>query len=101
MLSAEARVATDRPSPYLRQLCRHFAHKADVSFTDAAGEIRLGPGTCRLEAGERGLLLRAVAAEAPELEAVQRIVGAHLERFGRRDGLAVAWGPAVADGRSG
>ncbi|EFC82621.1 DUF2218 domain-containing protein [Parafrankia sp. EUN1f] len=45
------------------------------------------PLTARAEA----LDLLAAAPTAEELDVVKDVVGSHLERFGRRDGLAVHW----------
>jgi hypothetical protein len=101
-----ARVATERPALYLRQLCQHFAdarerHGAqefDVAFDDHEGLIDFAPvvsGTCRLNAGQEGVLMvEASGSDQATLERVQRIVTRHLERFGRTDGLTVEWGPA-------
>jgi hypothetical protein len=92
MPSAIARVATSKPSPYLKQLCRHFGHRNEVTFEDAHGEINLASGVCRLEVtGEDELTLTATAAEPERLDALTRVIGSHLERFGSRDGLSVRW----------
>jgi hypothetical protein len=93
MPSAVARVATSKPSPYLKQLCRHFGHRNEVSFEDANGEIHLASGVCRLAVtGEAELTLTATADEPDDLDALKRVIGSHLERFGGRDGLSVEWG---------
>jgi hypothetical protein len=47
MLASTARVATERPSPYLKQLCEHFANETqrhsaqefEVTFDDHVGFI--------------------------------------------------------------
>jgi hypothetical protein len=92
MPAAIAHVATPKPSAYLKQLCRHFGHRNEVAFDDAHGEIHLPSGVCRLDAtGESELTLTATAAEPDSLDALTRVIGSHLERFGSRDGLTVAW----------
>ena len=92
MPTATATVATDRPAPYMKQLCRHFGHKTEVSFDDERGRIAIGEATCELDATRPGaLVLTAVAGDPPGLERVTSVVGSHLERFGSRDGLQVAW----------
>jgi Uncharacterized protein conserved in bacteria (DUF2218) len=49
----------------------------------------------RLNARNEGLLvLSATGADQEALAAVQRILSEHVERFGRREGLSAAWGPA-------
>jgi uncharacterized protein len=87
-----ARVATAKPMPYMKQLCRHFGHKLDVSFDDERGEIHMSTGVCRLAVtGADELTLTATAADDENLATLSRVIGSHLERFGSRDGLVVAW----------
>ena len=107
MVASTARVATQRPTRYLKLLCEHFAdegrrHSAqefDVSFDDRQGFVDFAPvvsGTCRLDATkEEVLALEASGTDQAALERVQRIVAKHVQRFGRRDGLAVEWSPAA------
>jgi uncharacterized protein len=104
MPASSARVATERPRLYLKQLCQHFAvasqrHSAQafkVTFDDHEGFINLAPvvsGSCRLDARHQGVLMvEASGSDQATLERVQRIVTKHLERFGRSDGLTVEWG---------
>jgi hypothetical protein len=105
MLASTARVATERPTLYLRQLCEHFAderqrHSAqefEVKFDDHEGFIDFAPvvsGSCRLEARQGGVLVvEASGTDQAALGRVQRIVTKHVERFGGRDGLTVEWAP--------
>ncbi|WP_409474545.1 DUF2218 domain-containing protein [Streptomyces sp. HC307] len=126
---AEARVETERPSRYLVQLCKHFSNKgrhlgrrihanqggdaqllremravaehADVTWSDAEGEVSLPWGGINLRAAAGALILRVEAAEEKELRLLQDLVAGHVERFGRRDGLQVHWqrpeSPAASD----
>ena len=92
MIRSNAKVSTEQPSRYLKQLCRHFGHKNEVSFDELEGKIRLASGTCRLSArAVRELLLEATADSEDDLQHLQGVIGSHLERFGQRDGLVVAW----------
>jgi uncharacterized protein len=106
-LASTARVATERPTTYLKQLCEHFADERqrhseqafEVTFDDHEGFINFAPvvsGTCSLDARQEGVLLVEVSgSDQPALERVQRIVTKHLERFGGPDGLTVEWGRDV------
>jgi hypothetical protein len=106
MVTSSARVATERPSFYLRQLCEHFADAAqrhsaqefDVTLDEQEGVIDFAPvvsGTCRLDARQDGMLMvEASGIDEAALQRVRRIVTKHLERFGARDGLTVAWSAA-------
>jgi hypothetical protein len=92
MPASHASVATEKPTPYMKQLCKHFGHKVDVRFDDEQGTIQLPMGTCELDATQPGVLtMRVTAEDAAALERTQQVIGSHLERFGRRDELSVSW----------
>jgi hypothetical protein len=99
MIRSEARVVTDRPGRYIAQLCKHFAHKVESTFTEDAGFANFGWGTCTLTATEGALLLRAQAPDEEGIGRVEYVVADHTERFGARDELKVVWvrdgGPAA------
>jgi uncharacterized protein len=111
MPTSTARVATERPTLYLKQLCEHFAdehqrHSAqefEVSYDEHEGFINFAPvvtGSCRLDARQEGVLVvEASGSDDATLERVRRIVTKHLERFGRSDGLSVEWLPPRAGDR--
>jgi uncharacterized protein len=84
-------VATAKPVPYMRQLCKHFGHKVDASFDDVTGYIQFDFGRCELNAGDGELALTVSAADDENRERMERVIGSHLERFGKRDGLSVDW----------
>ena len=93
---ARAQVSTDKPVAYMRQLCKHFSHRVSASIEERTGKIAFEKGTCDLVAAPDQLTLLVAAADAERLAAVEDVVGRHLERFGRRDGLTVAWEPPPA-----
>jgi catechol 2,3-dioxygenase len=93
---SRADVVTDRPSPYLLQLAKHFRHKLDVAFDERAGTIPFVFGRCDMRAGDGVLHLEAIAATPEELERVEQVIGSHLERFGRRHELRVSWTQAAS-----
>jgi hypothetical protein len=107
MLTSTARMATERPATYLKQLCEHFAdagrrHSAqefEVTFDDHEGFINFAPivsGTCRLDARQAGVLVVELSgSDQAALERLQRIIAWHLERFGQSDGLMVDWRPGT------
>jgi hypothetical protein len=117
MLTAEARVETDRAGRYLVQLCRHAgemgrhrhlrpgAHGGDVppavehvDCSDGHGTIRLGGGRCTLRAGAGALELRVEAVDEEALRRGQDGIARRLETIGRRDGLKVTWHRCDAPG---
>ena len=93
-----AEVPTERPSAYLKQLCKHFRHRHQVSFSDTAGTMSFPFGTCRLYARDGRLVLVGEATQPDQLEYLERVIGGHLERLGRRDSLLVSWS-RVTDAR--
>lgn len=90
-LTAQAIVETSKPSPYLLQVSKHFRHKLDVRFDERDAVIALAGGHVELRAGDDALTLTAYAQTPADLERVTNVIGGHLERFGRRDELAVNW----------
>ena len=90
-ITSRADVATEKPVAYMRQLCKHFGHKVDASFDEDSGHIQFEFGRCDLHANDGTLALEVSAADADDHERMERVIGSHLERFGRRDGLTVAW----------
>jgi len=90
-IKSRAEVATDKPVAYMRQLCKHFGHKLDASFGEDSGYIQFDFGRCELRAADATLTLEVSASDEESHERMERVVGSHLERFGRRDGLSVAW----------
>jgi hypothetical protein len=119
MLTAEAHVETERPSRYLVQLCKHFNNKgrylghrprahqggdaqamremqsvaaqAVVEWSDVQGSVSLPWGRCTMQAAPNVLTLRLEAADEEKLRQLQDLVTGHVERFGRRERLAVTW----------
>jgi uncharacterized protein len=90
--TTRAEVGTELPSQYLKQLCRHFRHKhPSITFTDNDGTIPFPFGTCRLRAKDTTLTLVGEAEDLDQLDYLERTIASHLERFGRRDGITVAW----------
>jgi hypothetical protein len=95
-MNAEAHVATDKPVAYMRQLCKHFGHRLPASYEERSGRIAFDDGACELRAGEQELTLVVSSDDATGLARLQEVIGGHLERFGRRDELAVSWETAAA-----
>lgn len=95
-------IRTDRAERYGRQLCQHFAEKVEANWSDTSGTADFGDGAhCRLYAAADHLQLEASASEDDDLARVEAIVGGHLERFARREGLAVHWERQDDKGRLG
>lgn len=120
MLTAEARVETERASRYLDQLCRHTqqmgqrphyrpqAHGGgdthrppevhDVEWSETRGTVRLSLGQWALRATPEVLVLRVEATNEDDLQRMQDLITARLEKTGRRDHLSVSWQRSEAVG---
>ncbi|MFD8754989.1 DUF2218 domain-containing protein [Kitasatospora sp. NPDC059577] len=87
-----ARVTTDRPGRYAKQLAAHMGRKIETSYSEETGRGTLvfGAGTATLEAQPDALLL-TVEGERDKLPGLEDVVGRHLVRFGSRDELVVEW----------
>ncbi|MEV4559679.1 DUF2218 domain-containing protein [Kitasatospora sp. NPDC049285] len=92
MARSTARVVTDRPARYAKQLAAHMGRKvpAEWSEEDGRGSLVFGAGQAELTA-EEGALLLAVEGAEEALPGLEDVVGRHLVRFGTRDELLVEW----------
>ena len=92
MPRSEARVVTDRPHRYAKQLASHLGRRVRTEWSEETGTGRLdfpfGTGTLT---AEPGALLAAVEGDAEHLERLEDVVGRHLVRFGGKDELLVEW----------
>ena len=91
MPASQARVATDRASRYLKQLCSHFDAKASWVWDHQMGRTVFAFGTCYITVEPDALVLRVDADDEELLARTEYVVGDHLTRFGTRDQLSVAW----------
>ncbi|MBV9022943.1 MAG: DUF2218 domain-containing protein [Streptomycetaceae bacterium] len=92
MPRSEARVVTDRPHRYAKQLASHLGRRVQTEWSEETGTGRLDfpSGTGTLTA-EPGALLLTVESDAEHLERLEDVVGSHLVRFGAKDELLVEW----------
>lgn len=92
-----ARVSTDRPARYGRQLTAHMGRKITTNWDDDSGTGLLsfdleGTVTGVVElACDDGALVLTLRAAVESLDRLERVTGIHLARFGQRDRLAVVW----------
>lgn len=87
MLSASATFATENGSKYLKQLCKHFAHKIEVEYDDEKGRAALPPGPAELIADAKGLSVSITAEDEQGLLRAKFIIDDHLKRFAFREGF--------------
>jgi len=89
---ASTQIPTAAASSYIRKLCRHFAHKVSVQFSEQDGQVQFLQGQCVMKADAEYLSIY-MQAEAPEgIAAMQFIIDDHLKRFVRFETLSYQWG---------
>jgi hypothetical protein len=76
-----ARVATAHGSRYLQQLCKHWAHKLDVTFTPEEGTVRFAEAVAVMRAEPEALVVTITAEDPAMLERMKGVVASHLDRF--------------------
>ena len=82
----EATVPTASASRYLQQLCKHWSHKMDVSFTPEAGEIAFPNGVrASLKAGADALDVRLDVPDDQDADRMATVMAEHLDRFAFRE----------------
>lgn len=82
---AELNFETSNARRYLVQLCKHFAHKVEVSYTDEEGHAALPTGPAILKADDTNLFAQVEAEDAEGLGRAKHIIGDHLRRFAFRE----------------
>lgn len=92
MFQATAEWRTEHGGKYLVQLCKHFAHKIEVSYSETHGECRFTCGTAILDADDGVLKILATAADEEQLAETESVIERHLARFAFRENLeALQW----------
>ncbi|WP_115728140.1 DUF2218 domain-containing protein [Actinomyces culturomici] len=96
-LRSLARVATDRPARYGKQLCAHMGRKIDAAWDEGSSTGRLvfardgvESGACRLTCDD-DVLVPSLDTDPAEAERLETVVGVHLARFGAKDSLVAVW----------
>ncbi len=83
---------TAKASGYLQQLCKHFAHKVEVSFTPEAGHMSFGTGTADLTATDDLLSVTLTLTEGADFTGPKHMIDKHLAIFTHREGgVGLTW----------
>jgi hypothetical protein len=88
-MQSESRIATTDAGTYIRQLCKHFAHKVTAEYTETHGRVQFDGGVCDMYAEPDTLVLKVEAANAETIAILQSVVDRHLEKFDHRKTLAI------------
>lgn len=92
MAGTTGRFETENGRRYMIQLCKHFAHKIEVTYDDSHGECRFGWGVASFDADDKALSVRIDAADEEQLPRAKAVIDDHLARFAFREpGRAIEW----------
>lgn len=92
-----ARIATDRPVRYGKQLTSHMGRKITTVWSEDA---ETGSLTFDREGAVTGVVVLScqdgflqldLTADDEHLERIEHVVGIHVARFGAKEGLVVTW----------
>ncbi|MDB5695744.1 MAG: hypothetical protein JWN21_1287 [Sphingomonas bacterium] len=104
MIAAVATVPTQSASRYLQQVCKHWTHNLQVSFTadhgtvafpkDARGADYPADALVTFDATAAALAIRIDASSAEQMAGLQGAVARHVDRFAFREApLSFDWQP--------
>ena len=83
-LSSTHRFKTAHASGYSQQLCKHFAHKAEVEWDVRQSEAALSTGHATMHAIGSALTLAVIAQDDEGLTLAKHIIDNHMARFAHR-----------------
>lgn len=87
-----SRIKTANGSRYLQQLCKHWSHRLEVSFTPEAGDVAMPMGRLTLKAEADRLDIALYPDDGADIERMKSVVADHLDRFAFREApLAFNW----------
>ena len=77
--------------PYLKRLCRHFAHKIPASVEGRHGAIEFPFGLCSIDVDDTSMHIRIEVDYPGNIDRAESVVADHLVRMANRDDPAVVW----------
>ena len=84
-------VKTDFGEPYLKRLCRHFAHKIPASLKGRHGTIEFPFGLCSIDVDDASMHIRIDVDDPGNIDRAESVVADHLVRMANRDEPVVVW----------
>lgn len=91
MYQSFAQISTAEGFSYIRKLCRHFAHKIPVSYTETEGKAELPGAVCMMHAGPDKLEFTINGDNKEEVLKGEDIIVRHLVKFAFREELVINW----------
>lgn len=94
MKISTADVTTTHAVSYMKQLCRHWAHRFPVEFDDEKGTIQMTQAICTLATSPAVLSVRVEMQDDADQPRLEQVVAEHLQRFGFKEELVFSWNRA-------
>lgn len=92
MIRSTGTYDSPKASQYLQQLCKHFAHKTEVTFDTYQGQIALRTGPVALTAVDAQLIATVTAPDLETLPQARHVIDKHLAIFAHREGfVSLTW----------
>lgn len=87
MIRQTGRFKTAHASKYMRQLCKHFAHKVPAACDETEGCVQFPFGPATLHASATELRAEITGADNVTLERGRAVIDSHLKTFAFREGF--------------
>ena len=85
MRETTGRFESEHGQKYMTQLCKHFAHKIEVTYSERHAECLFPFAKAVMDADDRGLTVHLVAPDGEQLARAQSVIDDHLVRFAFRE----------------
>lgn len=96
MTEYTAHVPTANAARYMTQLCKHWAHRFEVTVEDRRGSVRFERGSATMTPGDQELVVTVRADDELTAMRLQRVMAEHLDRFAFREApLTFNWRSAA------
>lgn len=86
-MKSVANLQTEYGKKYLGQMCKHFAHKIDVSYTETHADCPMPPGPATMDADDNGITFTVTAQTEDGLAQAKYIIESHIVKFAFREKL--------------
>ena len=83
--TATATVPTVNGGKYVTQLCKHWAHKLDVTLDGETGVVRFPKATATMAGGTDAITIELTADDAETVDQMKGVIERHLDRFAFRE----------------
>jgi len=85
MTVVQGKVATASGGKYVRQLCKHWAHKLPVDLDGDRGTVTFPGAVVSMEGTVDAIVLSISGDDGAEVERMKEVVERHLDRFAFRE----------------